>query len=241
MNIALYFIVLLAFVITFTLEVIGPASGAECDKRWRIYAGLLSSFQIGSTLLTGYIFADFFSTYSIFKMAGNYPAPVVGSVSFFTASFVAYWWHRWMHKSDILWRIFHHLHHSPARIESLTSFYMHPFDGVAATLINASCAYLIFGANIEGAAWGLLLAGLYNLYIHVDLTSPYWLGYVLQRPEMHRVHHKRNFHSQNYGLPLWDLIFGTFENPKSRVVECGFTLEKEKMITEMLRMRKVDA
>ena len=48
MNIALYFVILLAFVITFTLEVIRPASGATCNKRWQIYAGALSFVQIGT-------------------------------------------------------------------------------------------------------------------------------------------------------------------------------------------------
>lgn len=100
---------------------------------------------------------------------------------------------------------------------------------------------LIFGANAHAAAWGLLFAGLNNLYIHVDLHSPHWLGYILQRPEMHRVHHKRDFHAQNYGLPIWDLMFGTFENPKSRVLECGFEPDQEARIKEMLLMKDVDA
>src|SRR4051812_6247471 len=43
----------------------------------------------------------------------------------------------------------------PARIESLTAFYMHPFDGIAATLINAICAYGVFGSTAAGAGWGL--------------------------------------------------------------------------------------
>ena len=241
MNIALYFVILLAFVITFTLEVIRPASGATCNKRWQIYAGALSFVQIGFTLVAGVIFEDFFSQNSIFSFTKSYPDIIVGFISFFAASFIAYWWHRAMHKYDALWRIFHQLHHSPSRIESLTSFYMHPFDGIAATFINAFCAYFLFGANIEAAAWGLLFAGLNNLYIHLDLTSPYWLGYVIQRPEMHRVHHKRGFHAQNYGLPIWDLLFGTFENPKIRVENCGFVPEQEKRIAEMLRMKNIDA
>lgn len=239
MTIALYFIVLAAFTVAFTLEVIGPASGASCDKRWRIYAGILNSVQVVATLVAGIIFAETFDAWALLPLSDSHPAPLVGLYSFFAASFVAYWWHRAMHKSDTLWRVFHQLHHSPSRVESLTSFYMHPFDGVAATFINALCAYLIFGASATAAAWGLLYAGLYNLYIHVDLRSPHWLGYVIQRPEMHRVHHKRDHHAQNYGLPIWDLLFGTFENPRKPIETCGFDVDKEYRIKDMLLMRDV--
>lgn len=117
-----------------------------------------------------------------------------------------------MHKFDLLWRVFHQLHHSPRRIEALSAFYMHPFDGMAATFLNAMCCYFVLGLNVYGTAVSLLFAALYNIYIHADLKTPYWLGFVLQRPEMHRVHYKYMHHAQNYGLPIWDLLFGTFNS-----------------------------
>jgi sterol desaturase/sphingolipid hydroxylase (fatty acid hydroxylase superfamily) len=118
---------------------------------------------------------------------------------------------------------------------------MHPFDGIAATFINAVCAYGVFGCTAGGAAWGLLYAGLNNLYIHMDLRTPRWTGILFQRPEMHRVHHKRGHHAQNYGLPIWDGLFGTFLNPKERVSECGFEPDKEARIADMLRLRNLGA
>jgi hypothetical protein len=36
-------------------------------------------------------------------------------------------------------------------------------------------------------------------------------------------------------------VFGTFENPRERVVECGFNPESEHLVEDMLLMRKVDA
>lgn len=37
----------------------------------------------------------------------------------------------------------------------------------------------------------------------------------MQRPEAHGVHHQRGVHAYNYSdLPLWDLLFGTFQNPE---------------------------
>ena len=46
------------------------------------------------------------------------------------------------------------------------------------------------------------------------MKTPPWLGYVIQRPEAHFVHHARGVHTYNYGdLPIWDILFGTFRNP----------------------------
>ena len=241
MTLALYVVILAAFSVTFTLEVVAPASGAHCDKRWQIYAGFLSAFQIVATLVAGVLFAGFFARHSLLGLRAKVPAPILGLASFAVASFVAYWWHRAMHASPLFWRVFHQLHHSPSRIESLTSFYMHPLDGIAATFINSFCAYFVFGGDAAVAAWGLLYAGLNNLYIHVDLRTPRWSGVVLQRPEMHRVHHQRNHHAQNYGLPIWDALFGTYANPKERVQLCGFEPDKESRIADMLRFKNVGA
>ncbi|MCP5144737.1 MAG: sterol desaturase family protein [Gammaproteobacteria bacterium] len=239
MTLLLYFVVLLAFSMTFTLEVIAPASGAECDKRWQIYAGTLSLAQVGATLAAGVIFAEYFRDHALYELPTDWSAPLKGLCAFSAASFIAYWWHRAMHQFDGLWRVFHQLHHSPSRIESLTAFYIHPFDGIAATFINAFSAYVIFGADARAAGWALLYAALNNLYIHMDLKTPHWTGYLLQRPEMHRVHHQRGSHRDNYGLPIWDLLFGTFVNPRNYIEHCGFVPDEERRIKDMLMLRKV--
>ena len=66
------------------------------------------------------------------------------------------------------------------------------------------------------------------------------MGVFIQRPEMHRLHHERGAHRGNYGLPLWDLMFGTWRNPREGQVECGFAPEKEAQIGPMLMCRDVD-
>lgn len=240
MIILAYFVILIAFVVIFTTEVICPASGASCDKRWQIYAGVVNIISVASVLLAGVFFEDVFQELSLFTLPSSLSSPVVGLISFLTASFIAYFWHLAMHKSDFLWRVFHQLHHSPSRIESLTSFYLHPFDALAGVFINALCAYFLFGADAEVAAWAMLYAGLNNLIIHADIASPYWLGYFIQRPEMHRLHHKRDYHAKNYGLPIWDIVFGSFENSNEKVEDCGFTAPREKMVFDMLMMRIID-
>ncbi len=238
MDLLILTIILAVFICVFTLEVIAPASKNSCDRRWLILASVISLSQSITTIGAGFIFVDLFSQLSVISLS-NVHFIFQGLLGFLLTSFIAYWWHRAMHGIDLLWRIFHQLHHSPRRIESLTSFYMHPFDGFAATLLNAICCYLILGINAYGAAISLLIAAVYNIYIHADLKTPFWLGYIIQRPEMHRVHHKHMHHAQNYGLAIWDLMFGTFNNPKDYIDEVGFDAKREARIYDMLRTKDV--
>lgn len=231
-------IIITVFLCVFTLEVIAPASKNHCDRRWMILASGISLFQSITTIGAGVFFVEFFSHISVYNFSYLHNI-TQGILGFLLTSFVAYWWHRAMHKFDLLWRLFHQLHHSPRRIEALTSFYMHPFDGIAATFINAVCCYLVLGLNAYGTGVSLILAALYNIYIHADIKTPYFLGFIIQRPEMHRVHHKHMHHSQNYGLAILDLLFGTFSNPKEYVEEVGFDEARENRIYEMLKNKDV--
>ena len=139
-----------------------------------------------------------------------------------------------------MWRWVHQLHHSPSRIEALTAFYIHPFDGLLAALLNAVVAYVVLGVGPAAAALALLYVTAFNLVAHADLRTPWWLGFFVQRPEMHRVHHERGVHANNYGLPLWDFLFGTWRNPRIAPARCGFAEDKERLIGQMLLLRDVD-
>ncbi|HEY1182024.1 MAG TPA: sterol desaturase family protein [Rhodocyclaceae bacterium] len=234
-----YLAIFLAFVVVFTREVIAPASRASCDKRWLRMAGTINFLQMSAAVAAGYYCHGWFEGHALLHLEGAMPDPLAGALIFGVASLVAYWWHRAVHKSDWLWRVFHQLHHSPSRIEALTAFYLHPFDSIAATFITCSVAYLLLGLSATAAAWALVYVSFFNLYIHSDTSSPLWLGYLVQRPEMHRVHHQLGHHAQNYGLPIWDLIFGTWVNPTTRVTQCGFDSDRSERICDMLRSKDV--
>lgn len=240
MELAGYFAILTAFVLVFTREVIAPASGNDCDKRWQLYAGAISLMQLIIALLAGFLFRDWFATNALFHLPATMPLPLASLVSFLVASLIAYWWHRATHASDLLWRMLHQLHHSPSRIEALTAFYVHPLDGLAANLLNVAVAFGLLGAGVDVAALAVSYAAVYNIYIHSDTRSPRWLGWLVQRPEMHRVHHKSGYHAQNYGLPIWDLLFGTYVNPEGERVDCGFHPDKERRVKDMLLMQDVE-
>ncbi len=234
MEILAYPILVILFTLLFTLEVIAPASKNHCNRRWLILSSAIGFFQMTVSLGVGIYFKDWFLSHSLLQFGKYLPAFIIGLIAFFITSFFFYWWHRALHKNDYLWRKIHQLHHSPQRVESLTAFFAHPLDSAFAMLLSCLSAYLILGANAEAAAWAVLFTGLFNFYIHSDTKSPFWLGYIVQRPEMHRIHHKRGYHANNYGIPIWDLLFGTHENAKDYVDKVGFSDEKTTRVYEML-------
>lgn len=236
MEFYVYPFIALLFVAIFTREVIAPASKNACDKRWQLIAGGLTIATLITTVAIGHVFSARIENIAIFDTS-RLPAGLVGAASFLITSFVFYWWHRLTHASDWFWRVFHQLHHSARRVESLTAFYSHPLDVAVATLISAASSYWVLGASSIAAAIALALTGILDLFVHADIRTPRWLGYVVQRPEMHSVHHKRAHHRQNYGLPIWDLLFGTWSNPDKREVDLGFDEEKSARIHDMLLFR----
>ena len=235
-----YVLTFAVFVLLFTREVIAPASGASCDKRWRIYAGALNALNVTVVVAAGLIFPATIAQISLVELHRYVGIFGQSAIIFLTASFFAYWWHRATHASDTIWRMVHQLHHSPSRVEALTAFYLHPLDSFLAAMLNALIAYALLGASPWAAGLALLYVSIFNLVAHADMRTPWWLGFVTQRPEMHRLHHQRGVHRWNYGLPLWDLMFGTWRNPKSTTVECGFAPENEFRVREMLLMKSVE-
>ena len=57
---------------------------------------------------------------------------------------------------------------------------------------------------------------------------------------MHRIHHQADRHKNNYGdIVWWDMLFGTYENPKEWIHSCGFTTEREDNLVAMLAYKDV--
>jgi sterol desaturase/sphingolipid hydroxylase (fatty acid hydroxylase superfamily) len=69
----------------------------------------------------------------------------------------------------------------------------------------------------------------------MNISTRQWLGYIIQRPEAHCIHHQRDLHAFNYGdLPVWDMLFGTLRNPDGFEGEVGFDQPATKRVVAML-------
>ena len=69
-----------------------------------------------------------------------------------------------------------------------------------------------------------------------------WLGYVIQRPESHCVHHRLGLHYYNFAdFPPIDMLFGTFRNPREFHGECGFDAGGDRRLPAILAFADVNA
>jgi sterol desaturase/sphingolipid hydroxylase (fatty acid hydroxylase superfamily) len=144
-------------------------------------------------------------------------------LGFLALEFGIYAWHRTMHNTPFLWRWFHQMHHSAERVDIWGALYFHPFDTLGFTFVGSLVLVLGVGIGAEAAIAINLLATFMGLFQHANIKTPHWLGYLIQRPESHSAHHERGVHARNYGdLPLFDIIFGTFHNPREFDGQVGF-------------------
>jgi sterol desaturase/sphingolipid hydroxylase (fatty acid hydroxylase superfamily) len=101
--------------------------------------------------------------------------------------------------------------------------YLHPLDALGFAFVQSVVPFLVLGVSAEAAIIAGFVGTFYALFQHLNVRTPRWLGYVIQRPESHSVHHARGVHAYNYAdLPLWDIVFGTFRNPTAFEAEAGF-------------------
>jgi len=106
------------------------------------------------------------------------------------------------------------------------------------------CYFLWLGLGLDPLAAALVgyLFAFYAYFQHWNVRTPQWLGYIIQRPESHCVHHRLGVHYYNFAdLPLWDILFGTFRNPKRFVAPVGFEGGADLKLGAMLAFADVNA
>lgn len=228
------------FAFCFVLERIIPGWPLPHVRSWPLRVVAVNLVQIGIVLLAGVTWERWLSSASLFKIE-SYVSPVAGGfIAYFIATFIFYWWHRWRHENDTLWRLFHQIHHSPQRLEVITSFYKHPAEMVVNSIIGSLLVYTTLGLSLEGGAVYTACTAIGEFFYHTNIRTPRWVGYVFQRPEMHRIHHQHERHKNNYGdITWWDMLFGTYENPKEWTHTCGFDDDKEQRLIDMLAWHDV--
>jgi len=223
------------------IEAIAPARRWPAVRGWVPRALLLNAAQAGVVFLTGVTWDRWFPQIRLWDLSGL--GTVGGALTgYVLITFVYYWWHRGRHEVPFLWCWFHQVHHSPQRIEVITSFYKHPFEFIANGALSSFLLYAVLGVSPAAGALAVTMTGLAELFYHWNVRTPYWLGFVIQRPESHCIHHRDGWHRSNYSdLPIWDMLFGTFDNPRSYAAACGFGPEREPLLRDMLMGQDVHA
>lgn len=152
-----------------------------------------------------------------------------------------YGYHRAAHEWNWLWRAGHQMHHSAESLDAFGAYYLHPLDAALFTTIGSLVLFPLLGLSLEAGVVTALFLTFNAMFQHANINTPHWLGYLIQRPESHNIHHNRGIHRYNYSdLPLWDMIFGTFRNPRQLAdVQCGFYHGASARLVDMLMGRDV--
>jgi sterol desaturase/sphingolipid hydroxylase (fatty acid hydroxylase superfamily) len=153
-----------------------------------------------------------------------------------------YAWHRTEHNVGFLWRAFHQIHHSPRRVDIPGSVLFHPLEMMVQVLLQLVVTVIVLGLDPLAAAIVGYLVAFFGMFQHWNVATPRWIGYIVQRPESHCVHHRLGVHYYNYSdLPVWDMLFGTFRNPAKYMGECGFENGADRRLPGMLAFADVNA
>ncbi|HYQ72909.1 MAG TPA: sterol desaturase family protein [Gammaproteobacteria bacterium] len=210
-------------------------------RNWRLRATLVSAaivFLAGEVAL---FWGNLFDGMSLIDSSGLGLWGIIPGILVYELGHYGY--HRAAHEWNWLWHAAHQMHHSAESLDAFGANYLHPLDAAMFASISSLVLFPLLGLSLEAGVITTLFLTFNAMFQHANIRTPHWLGYLIQRPESHTIHHARGVHRYNYAdLPLWDMVFGTFRNPRSvEDVECGFYKGASSRIAEMLFGRDVSA
>lgn len=212
---------LLASLIGFILlDWLAPARRFPTIRLWRTKGAISFVLYLSCALTAPALWDDVLGAHRLVDL--TFMGTLGGAViAFLVLELFMYAWHRMLHAVPWLWRI-HQTHHAPERVDVWGAFYFHPIGMVAWTLIGSLALVWAVGVTVEAAVIANAAVTFLATLGHVNVKTPKWLGYLIARPEMHALHHQRGVHRYNYSdIALWDMVFGTWQNPATFDEEVG--------------------
>jgi sterol desaturase/sphingolipid hydroxylase (fatty acid hydroxylase superfamily) len=223
------------------IERIWPGRRFPAVAGWWPRALAINAFQVAAVFIAGATWERWLDRPQLFALRDHGLATQL-AIGYAVNVMWLYWFHRLRHHVGPLWRSMHQLHHSPERIEILTAFYKHPLEIVVESVLSAVLFFVVLGLSPHAAFVAGTFSGVLGLFYHWNIATPHWLGYIVQRPESHCVHHAYGVHAFNYSeLPIIDMAFGTFKNPRRFDGRCGFGDGRERRMAALLFGRDVGA
>ena len=231
--------VLALYGVLMLVEAIAPGRKLAWIKGWipRALASFGVYFYLSSYLPL--IWDGYLAQYQLLDLSGL--GPIAGAVvGLFVYEGMVYAWHRAMHESDWLFRTFHQMHHSAERLDTYGAFYFSPLDMAGFTMVGSLSLSLIVGLSPQAVTLFLFATLFMGIFQHMNVKTPRWLGYFIQRPESHTIHHGKGLHRYNYSdLPIFDILFGTFRNPAEFEMDTGYYDGASARVMDMLLFKDV--
>lgn len=213
-----------------------------------VRTGLLGSMVISSAATAGIVL---FALEKLLGPSAPVVAPLYVVLPIATLAQVllfdlGYWVaHRLMHEIPLLWE-FHKPHHAAEVLTPATSARSHPIDDLLQ--INCTAVSLGLGFGVLNYIFGeaqplriletniiffVYFATIFHLrHSHIWIPIRGWLGYIVQSPAHHHIHHSTDprHYGKNLGfcLSFWDWMFGTLYVPNKREeIEFGLGSESK--------------
>ena len=223
---------LIAFIlgIFMIVERLWPSQELKKVEKWWESVMAINTVQ----MLIGvgiYMIEDYIPMQSRLNLKVHMSPELAFFIGYICHTYVMYWWHLFRHKNYFCWLYFHQFHHSIHRIEAISSFYKHPLEMFVNSIIMTILLYPILGLQSGATVYMSVLASVGEFFYHMNLNTPQIIGYFIQRPESHRLHHlyEKRVDCDNYGdISLWDIMNATFKNPFHANVLTGFKNEQER-------------
>ena len=211
----------------------------RATRQWRLRAALVTTAIVFFSGEVALFWGNLFGEAHLLDLGGLGIWGVIPGILVYELGHYGY--HRAAHQWNWLWRASHQMHHSAESLDAFGANYLHPFDAIMFTSISSLVFFPLLGLDISAGICGALFLTFNAMFQHANISTPHWLGYLIQRPESHNIHHGRGIHRYNYAdLPVLDLLFGTLRNPRTlESTECGFYPGASSRIPDMLLGRDV--
>jgi sterol desaturase/sphingolipid hydroxylase (fatty acid hydroxylase superfamily) len=220
-------------------EALLPARPLPVIKNWKLKGLIFFAIYFYLSSYLPLLWNEYLSAHQIFDLTGLGTAGGA-CVGILIYQFGVYVWHWSMHKNKWLWRVFHQMHHSAERLDTYGAFLFSPMDMIGYTVLGSLLLVLVAGFSPQASTIILLANTFFSMFQHANIHTPVWLGYIVQRPEGHALHHAKNIHAYNYSdISIYDMLFGTWKNPKDFEHENGFYNGASSRISDMLLFRDV--
>ncbi len=217
-----------------------PARAMPKKRFWRTRGIVAFILYYALAFTAPYLWDGLLAQYTVFDGSLS-PLWVQVAGGYVLFNFGMYVWHRSMHGSDFLWHHLHQMHHSAERIDIWSAYWFHPLDMTGWALLGSLVFVGLFGISPEAGVIINLMGSFMAMFTHANIKTPHWLGYLISRPEMHAVHHERGVHRYNYAdLPWFDMLFGTYRNPRFAPKHAGIVDGGSDRIGDLLIGRAID-
>lgn len=153
--------------------------------------------------------------------AAGQPAWLQFSEILVMADFLAYLFHRSLHRNPCLWR-FHRVHHSSRRMDWLANVHLHPVDKLMGDCFQFVPIFCVGFATAPLLAYTIFL-GFQGFLNHSNIRVNYGpFRWIIASPQFHHWHHCNHpeAYNKNFAphLVIFDLLFGTAYIPPAHVM-----------------------